>query len=328
MSFLNFYIGRLAYSDESPVQNPKQKNFDFLTSGQGLLVSSPVSVIKRVAPGQTVLLDSTARSIASNLATSEFQLGFFGDTDTARLRWTGTGPTPSFRVLRAINYGSSPASTVYTAARLSPTAVQISLAGTGVDLSSVSIGDEVYFEADNGSFVSPLNPTTKGQRYTVLSVTSTSVVVRDAGNIGEETIALGSSFSSVLRFFSSSGVQVGDKIRISSSSNFNTENKLNDLEVAQVSDRDVHFYNPNLIPETVLAGVATPFSFYERLINFVAIQAAGPVKLSFDGGSEQIQLTEFSPGSAVFVSTMRAVSIHAFNPTNYELDVSVQSCTF
>lgn len=328
MSYLNFYVGRLAYSDSNPVQNPKQKNFDFVTSVQGKLISSPVSLIKKVLPGETLLLDSTARAVASGLLNSQFSLGFFGDSDIARLRWTGTGPSPQFRESRSINYGVTPATTVYSAVRLSPTAVSLSLTGSGVDTSSVLAGDEVYLESSNGAFTSPLNPTSTNQKYSVLSVSSNTVTVRDSGNIAEETVALGSDYSSVIRFFSSSGVQVGDKFRILASSNFNPENKNTDFEVLQVTDRDIHFYNPNLIPETVIAGANTPFSFFDRLINFVSIESTGPISLIFDYGSEKLQLVEHSPGSAIFVSSLRATSIQAFNSTNYELEVSIQSCTF
>lgn len=329
MSFLNFYFGRLAYSDASPLQNPKQKNFDFVTAKEGLEVKSPVSIIKEVLPGQTLLLDSTARTIASNLTSSQFALELLSGSDIARLRWTGVGTAPSFRTLRAINYGTSPATTTYAASRLSPTAVLITLSGAGVDLSPVVQGDEVYFQPSDGVFTSPVNPSTVGFRYTVLSATSNTLTVRDSGNIGEETgIALGADYDSVLRCFSSAGVQVGDKIRFNAASAFNSENKSHDLEVQSLSDRDIMFYNPNLIPETVTSGVATPFSFYDRLINFMAIEANGPIKLKFNGGSEELPLCEFSPGSAMFASTMSAISVHAVNSTNYTISVSVQSCSF
>lgn len=328
MAFLNFYVGRMAYADAHPLQNPKQKHFDFVTAKEGLEVHSPVSLIKQVLPGQTILLDSSARTIGSGLSSSQFSISLLS-SDIGRLRWTGTGPSPVFRTLRNINYGTSPATTTYTATRLSPNSVQITLTGTSVDLSSVVQGDELYLQSSEGSFLSPLNPSSLNQRFVVLSVSATSVVVRDSGSISEETgIALGTSYDTVMRFFSSQGVQVGDKLRIAIGSNFNLENKQNDLEVLQVSDRDIHFYNPNLIPETVLAGVSVPFSVYDRLINFVSIEATGAIKLKLNGGSEEIQLQEFTPGCAMFVSTMSAISIYAVNSTNYPISVSVQSCSF
>lgn len=328
MSFLNFYIGRMAYSDNSPLQNPRQKNFDFVTSQETLEVTSPTSLIKEVPPGQTIILDSTTRSIASGLSASEFKLEFLENSDIGRLRWTGVGTSPAFRTLRSINYGTPPATTEYTAIRLSPNAVEIQL-NNGADLSSVSVGDEMYLQASNGSqFESPVNPLSTGQRYKILSTTTSSVTVRDAGNIAEETITLGSEYETVIRFFSSSGVQVGDKFRIVNNSNFNLENKSTDLEVREVSDRDIHFYNPNLIPEVVTAGVSTPFVVFDRLINFLAVEADGPLRLLFDNGTDELRLKEFTPGLAVFASTVSVVSVAASNPTNYSITVKVQSCTF
>jgi len=328
MPFLNFYVGRMAYADAAPLQNPKQKFFDFVTAKEGLSVSSPVSLVKEILPGQTVLLDSTARTIASGLNTSQFAISFIG-SDIGRLRWTGVGPTPAFRAARPINYGTVPATTTYAASRLSANSVQITLSGAGVDLSSALVGDELYFQGNDTSFTSPLNTSSINQRFLILSSTVSSVIIRDNGSVSAETaIVLGANFDSVLRIFSTAGVQIGDKFRIADASAFNLENKSSDLEVLQVSDRDIHFYNPNLIAETVVAGVSSPFAVFDRLINFVSIEASGPIKLKFNDGTEEIQLKEFTPGSAMFVSTLNAISIHAVNSTNYPITVAVQSCSF
>lgn len=328
MAFLNFYLGRLAYSDGCPQQNPKQKNFEFLTSREGLAITSPSSSVKEILPGQTVLLESTARTIGSGLSTSQFVISHpISTSDISRLRWTGTGPSPAFRTLRAINYGSSPATTTYEAERLTATAIKITLTGAAVDLSPALVGDELYLQASDDTFSSPLNATSLGQRYQILASTANSVTVRDSGNIAEETgIVLGSDYETVLRIFSSSGVQVGDKIRIAAASNFNEENKNKDFEVIEVSDRDVIFYNPLSIPETVTSGVASPFSVYDRLINFLVVESTGSVSLKFNGGVEELPL-QLVGETAVFASTLSAFSVAAVNNTNASVTVRVQSCS-
>lgn len=326
MALLNFYISRLCYSDVNPSQSPKQRNFDFLSSTTGLSVSNPISETISVLPGQTVLLQSTSRAINSSLASSQFSVSLpKSGTDLARLRWTGTGPTPGFRAGRSINHS---AATTYSAARMSPSASQITLSNGGVNLSAVAPGDLMYLQETDSSFSSPINPSSIGRGYVVLSKTGNSVIVRDNGMIGDETgIILGASFDSVIRFFSAEGVQVGDKLRIVESSYFNSENKCKDFQVIDVTDRDIIFYNPQIIPETVLAGVNTPFLFYSRLINFVAIEADNTIYLSFDGSNNEFPVINGNTGSALFATTTNLVNISATNKNSEPVTVSVQSCT-
>lgn len=326
MALLNFYISRLCYSDANPSQSPKQRNFDFLSSTTGLIVSNPISETISILPGQTVLLQSTSRTINPNLAASEFSISLpKSGTDLARLRWTGTGPQPGFRANRSINHSTS---TTYSAARMSPSASQITLSGGGVNLVNVGQGDIMYLQETDSSFSSPLNPASIGRGYVVLSKSGNSVIVRDNGMIGDETgIALGASFDSVIRFFSAEGVQIGDKLRVAQSSAFNSENKLKDFQIIDVTDRDIIFYNPQIIPETTVCGVNTPFLFYSRLINFVAIEADNTIYLSFDGSNNEFPVINGNTGSALFATTTNLVNISATNKNSEPVTVSVQSCT-
>jgi len=326
MALLNFYISRLCYSDVNPSQSPKQRNFDFLSSVTGLSVTNPISETISVLPGETVLLQSTARTISSSLAASEFSISLpKSGTDLVRLRWTGVGSSPNFRINRSIAHS---ALTTYSASRMSPSASQITLNGGGVNLSAVLPGDIMYLQESDSGLSSPLNPSSIGRGYVVLSKTSNSVIVRDNGMIGDENgIVLGSLFDSVIRFFSADGVQIGDKLRVAQSSAFNSENKCKDFQVMDVTDRDVIFYNPQIIPETVLAGINTPFLFYSRLINFVTIESDSTIYLSFDGSNNEFPVINGNAGSALFATTTNLVNISATNKNSEPATVSVQSCT-
>jgi len=326
MALLNFYISRLCYNDANPSQSPKQRNFDFLSSKEGLSVTNPISETRSILPGQTILLQSTARSIAPNLAASEFSISLpkMG-ADLARLRWTGVGTAPSFRTFRSTSHS---AATKYSAQRVSPTAVEITLQNGGVNLSSVLEGDMVYFQESDSSFSSPINPSSVGRSYAVLSKNGNSVIVRDNGMISEElNITLGADFDSVIRFFSVDGVQVGDKIRIAKNSAFNSENKSKDFQVIDVTDRDIIFYNPQVIPETKVAGTNTPFLFYSRLINFVCIESDSTIYLEFDNSGNEFPVINGNIGNALFSATSNLISIAATNKNSEPITVSVQSCT-
>lgn len=326
MALLNFFISRLCYSDENPTQSPKQRNFDFLSSVQGLSVSNPISETRNILPGETILLQSTARPVASNLSLSQFSISLpKAGSDIVRLRWEGAGSAPGFRTLRVTNHSSS---TTYSSVRMSPSASQITLTGGGVDLSSVIPGDVIFLQETDSSFSSPINPSSTGQSFTILSKSANSIIVRDNGMISQESnIILGSDFSSTIRIFSSEGVQVGDKLRIASDSAFNSENKLKDFQVMSVTDRDITFYNPNVIPETVVVGVNTPFLFYSRLINFVTIESSSTIYLSFDGSSSEFPIINAGSSPAVFSSSTNLISVSATNKNSEPISVSVQSCT-
>lgn len=326
MALLNFYVSRLCYSDENPSQSPKQRNFDFLSSTEGLSVTNPISETRNILPGQTILLQSTARAINTNLSSSEFSISLpKSGSDLARLRWTGTGSAPGFRTARATAHS---ATTTYSSSRVSPSASQITLSNGGVNLASVVPGDVMYLQDSDSSFSSPLNAASIGSGFVVLSKTGNSVIVRDNGVISEENnILLGSSFSSVIRFFSADGVQIGDKLRIAQDSAFNSENKHKDFQVMDVTDRDIIFYNPQIIPETAVAGVNSPFLFYSRLINFVAIEADSTIYLSFDNSTGEFPIINGTSGSAIFASTTNLISIAATNKNSEPVTVSVQSCT-
>lgn len=326
MALLNFYISRLCYSDPNASQSPKQRNFDFLSTVQGLSVTNPISETRSILPGQTILLQSTARAINSNLATSEFTVSLpKPGSDLARLRWTGVGQAPGFRTARNISHS---AATTYSAVRMSPTASQITLNGGGANLAAVVPGDLMYLQESDSAFSSPLNPSSLGNSYVVLSKDANSVIVRDNGMISEETnIPLGALFDSAVRFFSADGVQVGDKLRVAAGSGFNSENKLKDFQVMGVTDRDITFYNPQIIPETVVAGINTPFLFYSRLINFVCIEADSTIYLSFDGAENEFPVINGNTGSALFSATTNLISVAATNKNSEPITVSVQSCT-
>ena len=120
---------------------------------------------------------------------------------------------------------------------------------------------------------------------------------------------------------------MGDKIRISRNSAFNAENKIKDFQVIDVTDRDVIFYNPQIIPETKIAGTGTPFLFYSRLINFVCIESDSSIYLDFDASGIEFPVINGSTGTAIFSASTNLISIAATNKNSEPITVSVQSCT-
>jgi hypothetical protein len=328
MSFLNFTLSRIAYMDDTASTDPLNKAFDVHTAKIGLYAQFPTVCTKVVEPGQIVLLESTSRALTYDSTTqfsfSHPELG----SDIVRMRWTGTGTAPSFRTLRAIAGGVN---TQVEFSRASNTAAKLTnTSGTAWNTSSVQIGDEVFFQKSvEGEFTSPFSEVIQGQRFVIVDKGVNYIVLRDNGVISAESdIALGADYSTAMRVFSSLGVKTGDKIKFSSSAGLRPDNKSYVLEVSQVSDRDLYFINPYGIDETAVPGEQT-FVVFERMLNFLSIDATGAVDIRIDSSSaSNIPLYEFETGRSIFMATVSATSVYAVNNGSHPVNVTVHTCSF
>jgi hypothetical protein len=291
-----------------------------------MVINNPSGYMKTVFPGQTSILDSTSRTLAYD-ATSEFDISIpkTGSTNT-RMRWTGVGLAPLFRIGRLILGG---ADTVLDFTRAGPTALTISYSsGTAVDFSTAQIGDEVYFQPSDDTFTSPFSYSVQGQALKVIDKTLTTITVRDNGLAASTTgIVWGANFADAMRVFSGDGVQIGDRISFASSANLKVDNKLYTHTISAVTDRDIIFSNPYAIPETSVPG-ANSFSIFSRILSFIAISASGPISLKLDNSTEYIKLFEFEPGCAMFMGTIQANSVSAINDTDTAISVVVHTGSF
>jgi hypothetical protein len=326
MSFLNLSIAKVAYEDALPTVDPKERLFDYVTSDSGLRVTNPSGCKKTVGEGTVTQLATTSRTLGYD-ATSQFEISFptLG-SQTTRFRWTGTGLTPAFRTLRAIGGG---ADTTVDLVRVSPTALKISyFSGTALTLNNVVVGDDLYFQKNDDLFTSPLQLGLLGQHYRVVDASATSVTIRDNGVGSAATgVVLGADYASVMRAFSSIGVQVGDKISFASAANLKYDNKTCSFTVTDVTDRDLYFINPYAVPEIAIPG-ANSFNIYDRMLSFISITATGALKLRFNSGVETVQMYEYQPGRSMFIGTLNVYAIYAVNDTEAPIDVVVQSCSF
>jgi hypothetical protein len=328
MSFLNFTISRVAYDDAASSSDPKNTAFDVSTAKVGLHVQFPAVCTRVVDPGQITLLESTSRALNYD-GTTEFQFSHpeLG-SDIVRMRWTGTGTAPAFRTLRALAGG---ATTTVSFSRASNTAVKITnTTGTAWNTAVVQIGDELFFQKTvDGEFTSPFSEVIQGQRFVIVDKGTDYLVFRDNGMVSAESdIVLGGDFDSALRVFSALGVKVGDKIKFAASANVRPDNKSYVLEVTQVSDRDIYFINPYAIDETCIPG-ASSFVVFERMLNFLAVQATGPIEIRLDSSAAtSIPLYEYESGAAVFMGTVSSTSIYAVNNSTSPIYVTVHTCSF
>lgn len=328
MGFLNFTFSRTAYTDSTASTDPLNTAFDVSTAKMGLYAQFPAVTTRIVDPGQIMLLESTSRSLNYD-GTTQFQISHpeLG-SDTVRMRWTGTGTAPAFRTLRSLGGG---ADTVVEFSRASSTAAKITnVSGTVWTTTTIQIGDEVFFQKTvDGEATSPFSEVVQGNRFVVVDKGSDYLVLRDNGMISAESdIALGAGFAEVLRAFSSAGVKAGDKIKFATTANLRPDNKSYVLDVTQVSDRDIYFINPYAVDEIAIPG-SQSFVVFERMLNFLAIEASGTIDIRLDSPSaSSISLFEFEPGKAILTGTVSATSVYAVNNASHPIDVTIHTCSF
>jgi hypothetical protein len=326
MSYLNLAISRTAYNDPAATANPQESLFDYKTTRSGIPVSNPAGYTRVVYPGQTVLLDTTSRTLAYD-GTTQFEISFpVTGSETVRMRWTGVGTAPNFRTFRNTGCG---ADTVVDILKPSPTSLTVKyVSGTLMNTATVQIGDDIYFQTDDDDdFTSPFNVPIQGINYKVTDKGADYITFRDNGSgSAVSNVTLGVDYASAFRVFSNDGVQIGDRMSFASNANLKYDNKAYIQTVSAVTDREVRYISPLAIPETAIPGLNT-MNIFSRILSFIAIYASGPINLRFDNSVDTIKLYEYEPGQAMFIGTIQASSVYAVNETDMPATVVIHTCS-
>lgn len=334
-SRLNFSFNRIAYADGGCItNNPTLRSYDWITQENGLLVRDTYSFDAVVLPNQSITLKSTERTILADSTTSMSVSLALSGSDYARYRWNGVGTAPAFRTLRNI---SVDATTNLKITLTGSSAATISTAsGTAANFSTCQIGDNVYLQPNDDTFTSPFNivntSTYPGILYTVIDKTSSTLTVRNLGNMTGETVALGANFADVIRVFSSSGVQIADSVVFDPTCNLNIQNKTGQFDVFMVSDRDIYMINSAAVNSTAVAlgGTTTPpLRIFSDIISFIAVDANGAITLRFNSNaSSDLTLYPYTTGKAFFAGSINATSIQAINNTSSNIIIRLNTASF
>ena len=201
------------------------------------------------------------------------------------------------------------------------------IAGTLPNLSSVVVGDEIYFQPSDTVFTSPLDTTYYGN-FSIVDKGADYIVFRDNAVITAVTsnLTLGTDFETIFRIFSSMGVQVGDTVEFSPNAVMALDNK-GSFEVLGVTDRDLLIINPYQVDETIVPG-ANNVSIYSRLLNFLSISANGKLKIKFNINDSWLTMQEYKVGETLCVLMASVHTIYAMNDTSVPISVSVESASF
>jgi len=239
MGTLKTLIFLQAYQDSSCCDtrsSPQRNDFKWTREYSNASISNALSETFQVPPQTTQLLFSGTRTLTQD-GTTEYSIApVMFNTSLYQLTNVG-GMASGFRTLRSIG---TDATTQVTTSINGPILTYTFTGGTLPDLSTVQAGDNVLI----GNLFNQLNQGTTGI-WQIISTTSTSISLVNPNGYVQGPITLGSGFATQLRIFSSTGVQIGDTLNISSGFSPVSQNS---YEITQVTDYYVQFSYTGSLP--------------------------------------------------------------------------------
>ena len=281
MPTLNLTYNSVCYGDIPLTSNPSQRYFD-VSSRRIISVTNPKSDSYTIDPSSTLQLFSGLRSTSLD-NTTQFTLTLSPLSNTT-YRFTNTsGTSPNLRTNRSINL-STHLTTLTSNANLT-----LTMAATAGDFTSVLVGDTLLIPGTStGDSVSPFSPLNEGY-WIVLAKDGTSSTLQLSRLSGQPFVGMSEavtpSSSGQVLVYSSTGVQLNDKVTISL--NF-PQSILNAYVITAVTPSwfEVTATQPlpvNIISTPTTAGIAF-YTNAKRYIRFEVDQACY-VQLNGDTGT-------------------------------------------
>jgi hypothetical protein len=293
--FLQAYEGTGACSSNSP----QRQNFKWTRETTDFSTSNALSETFQIAPGDSqTLFSGTVALTQDNTTTYSIALVPF---NTSLYQFTYvSGAIPGFATLRSI--GTDATSQVTTTLN-GPVFTYTFTGGTLPNLSSVQPGDEVLI----GNVFNAVNQGI----WQIISKTSDSISIVNPIGYDQGPITLGSGYATQLRIFSSTSVQIGNTLVVSSGFSPVSQNSYN---ITQVTDRYLQFsYAGSLPAETV----TTEVEVYSMNKTFVYMEADQKIEILINGAvSGPIITPPVSNGVASIGAFMINSDIYSLSVTN------------
>lgn len=293
-AFLNVTMKLLAFGDKSINSNPRLRYVDWNRDASGVLVRDPKSESHSIDPGATKLIFDGTRATTIG-GTTAFAVTL-SPLDPSRYRFTWTGGTgPSFRTDRALALNG-----VAVTVAVQANSTVIMTVAPGPDFTGVLAGDTLFIpDVSTGDSAGPFSALNGGywQVLAVLSPTSLSLA-RFAGvdfAATNETVTL--TGNSQLQAFSTSGVQVGDKVDISAGFAVSTRKT---FDVVAVTSTFVEVVSTTALPpETGIIPTAAGMIFYTDSKSVIYIEVDQEACVRLNGAADNSQrLSPIEPGNA------------------------------
>lgn len=272
MPLISHNIAIVAYDDANSNSNPQLRFFDWRRSVQNTLVDNPLETRYTIPPNTSQVLFSGNRITAID-STTTFQLAL-NAVNNGLYRVTATsGTAPSFRTDRGLNLTGD---TVSISVNNNSTA---NVTVTTNNFANVQVGDNVFIPSTltgDSSLNSPFN-VGNGGYWTVISKASgltpkTITIIRLAGaSFSGVTETVTPTSAGQFVAFSSSGVQSGDTLEISSGFSPVTQST---FKIVNVTPTWVEFASTlNLPLESGIQPGATGMVFYVSNKKYLRVEA-------------------------------------------------------
>ena len=289
MSILNIISQVLAYNDVvGDTDNPNQRAFDWTRKFNSLSLSRPKSDQVTLAPGESFEIFDGTRANPLDL-TSVLSIALISAVNSL-YRLSVTAGTSGFRAIRAV----SGVDAVTVSVNNNAVAVFTFTAAT---LTGVTVGDTMRIKGaamfDSAPFV--FNPLNSGI-WTIIGI---------SGNVVSAVRPVGLSFSGAnetvggaaadVQFYSSAGIQVGDKVLIGGTF---SPVSWRAYTVASVTPSAIDFVSAVALPdEAGLSYASGSLVFYTNLKKFIYLEADQDAVVRFNGDiTDNNRITPISAG--------------------------------
>ena len=260
MSRLNVNIGILAYEDSQATLQPQVRLADLKWSLLGLPTDNFRNLPISLAPGESLVVASTARGLSFNNVTQ-----FVITKNNDRMRISGS-------IGQRVSRDSGDSSTAWSLTQNGVVTRLTASSGTIPDFTEVAVGDFVNM----GSGFQPFN---QGQ-FLILSKGSNYIEFQNPYAQPESNIV-----GSTLSIYSSGPVQVGDTLDITSAQ-FSFPNQ-GSFPVLEVTDLYIDVLNPKAFPQTV-SGVSSGIAIYPYAYKWLGVAIDRRILVGLNGSSPSV----------------------------------------
>jgi hypothetical protein len=284
MATLSIVSRILAYEDSGATNNPQQRPFDWSRRLEGISVSSPESLPKKIQALDTITVFNGTRTLAHDV-TSEYDVTVSPlASNRYRLKWSGVGTAPAFRTARSVTLiPTPPSSTVTITPQLNQSVALTALAGSV--FGAVQDGDVVFIRGvSTGDSAGPFDPLNEGYWSVLSASASTLILCRMAGDVYSataETVTV--TAESDVQIFSATGVQVDDILRLVSGF---PAALCQNYGIVSVTADAVEFLSGTTLPSVsaVVPGASNVVVFSDAR-SYVSLETDQNIEVSINGGT-------------------------------------------
>lgn len=305
-ALLNINSQVLAYADATTSSNPSLKYVDWRRSLSGIVVKNPKTESYVVDPVSSKLIFDGTRSTSID-GTTQFSLALStiaGTTD--RYRFTSTaGTSPAFRTDRALTNNGQ------TLTWVLQTNQSVTVASDVVGaFAAVQVGDTVFVPGTTtGDSATVFNTANEGF-WVVLAKDGPGTTIQLVRPVGTDfsgaSEATTCTANTQFQAYSSSGVQVGDKVDISAG--FATS-VLKTYEVIMVTPKIIEVKSSLALPaQTGIIPTASGMVFYSAAKRYLRVEVDQECAIRLNGDSgNTVRMSPFSAGDSTQVAFFEKV---------------------